>query len=80
MDSFIRMSLKTTATVLHEGVPTKCGSFTVQRGEVTILLLNDGPINGDKEGERFKVDLVNDQKAPMPFSTYCPSVKGEQEY
>lgn len=78
MDSFIRMSLKTTATVLHEGVPTKCGSFTVQRGEVTILRLNDGPINGEKEGERFNVDLVNDQKAPMPFSDYCPSVKGEQ--
>ncbi|MBP2837275.1 DEAD/DEAH box helicase [Dickeya parazeae] len=78
MDSFIRMSLKTTATVLHKGVPTKCDSFTVQRGEVTILRLNDGPINGEKEGERFTVDLVNDQKAPMPFSTYCPSVKGEQ--
>ncbi|WP_226906500.1 hypothetical protein [Serratia fonticola] len=31
-----------------------------------------------KEGERFTVDLVNDLKAPMPFSTYCPSVKGEQ--
>lgn len=78
IDSFIRMSLKTTATVLHEGVPTKCDSFTVQRGEVTILRLNDGPINGEKEGERFTVDLVTDQKVPMPFSTYCPSVKGEQ--
>ncbi|WP_447889515.1 DEAD/DEAH box helicase [Serratia fonticola] len=78
MDSFIRMSLKTTATVLHEGIPTECDSFTVRRGEVTILRLNDGPINGEKEGERFTVDLVNDLKAPMPFSTYCPSVKGEQ--
>lgn len=78
MENFIRMSLKTTATVLHEGVPTKCDSFTVQRGEVTILRLNDGPINGEKEGERFNVDLVYDQKAPMPFSTYCPSVKGDQ--
>lgn len=78
MDSFIRMSLKTTATVLHEGVPTKCDSFTVRRGEVTILRLNDGHINGEKEGERFTIDLVNDLKAPMPFSTYCPSVKGEQ--
>ncbi|MEP8757861.1 DEAD/DEAH box helicase [Enterobacter hormaechei] len=78
IDSFIRMSLKTTATVLHEGIPTKCDSFTVQRGEVTILRLNDGPINGEKEGERFTVDLVTDQKAPMPFSTYCSSVKGEQ--
>ncbi len=78
IDSFIRMSLKTTATVLHEGVPTKCDSFTVRRGEVTILRLNDGTINGEKEGERFTVDLVNDLKAPMPFSTYCPSVKGEQ--
>ncbi|EKS5410101.1 DEAD/DEAH box helicase [Salmonella enterica] len=78
MDSFIRMSLKTTATVLNEGVPTKCDSFIVQRGEVTILRLNDGPINGEKEGEQFTVDLANDLKAPMPFSTYCPSVKGEQ--
>ncbi|MEW7314434.1 DEAD/DEAH box helicase [Buttiauxella gaviniae] len=78
IDSFIRMSLKTTATVLHEGVPTKCDSFTVRRGEVTILRLNDGTINGEKEGERFTVDLANDLKAPIPFSTYCPSVKGEQ--
>ncbi|ELQ6222667.1 DEAD/DEAH box helicase [Cronobacter turicensis] len=78
MDSFIRMSLKTTATVLHEGVPTKCDSFTVQRGEVTILRLNDGPINGEKEGERFTVDLVYDKKAPVPFSTYCPSIKDDQ--
>ncbi|MBN5408162.1 DEAD/DEAH box helicase [Serratia marcescens] len=78
IDSFIRMSLKTTATILKEGAPIKCDSFIVRRGEVTILRLNDGPINGEKEGERFTVDLVNDQKAPMPFSTYCPSVKGEQ--
>ncbi|HFI1561989.1 TPA: DEAD/DEAH box helicase [Yersinia enterocolitica] len=78
MTSFIRMSLKTTATVLHEGVPTNCDSFIVRRGEVTILRLNDGPINGEKAGERFTVDLANDQKVSMPFSTYRPSVKGVQ--
>lgn len=78
MDSFIRMSLKTTATVLHEELPTDCNSFIVRRGEVTILRLNDGPINGEKEGERFTVDLVNDLKVPIPFSAYCPPVNGWQ--
>ncbi|MFP1798968.1 DEAD/DEAH box helicase [Lonsdalea quercina] len=78
MDSFTRMSLKTTATVLHEGTPENCGSFNVRRGGVTILRLNDGPINGEKEGERFTVDLATDQKVPIPLATYHSPIKGSQ--
>ncbi|WP_217470431.1 DEAD/DEAH box helicase [Photorhabdus akhurstii] len=78
MDSFTRMSLKTTATVLHKGTPENCGSFIVRRGAVTILRLNDGPINGEKEGERFTVDLATDQKAPIPLATYSSPIKGSQ--
>lgn len=78
MDSFTRMSLKTTATVLNEDMPTRCDPLIIRRGEVTILRLNDGPINGEKEGERFTVDLANDQKAPVPFAAYRRPIKGEQ--
>lgn len=78
IDSFTRMSLKTTATVLHRGAPEDCGSFIVRRGGVTILRLNDGPINGEKEGERFTVDLATDQKVPIPLDTYHSSIKGSQ--
>ncbi|HBQ3017508.1 DEAD/DEAH box helicase [Klebsiella quasipneumoniae] len=78
MDSFTRMSLKTTATVLHKGIPENCGPFKVRRGGVTILRLNNGPINGEKEGERFTVDLATDQKAPIPLATYYSPIKGEQ--
>ncbi|HCR2994140.1 TPA: DEAD/DEAH box helicase [Serratia marcescens] len=78
MDSFTRMSLKTTATVLHKGIPEDCGPFKVRRGGVTILRLNDGPINGEKEGERFTVNLATDQKVPIPLATYYSSIKGSQ--
>ncbi len=78
MDSFTRMSLKTTATVLHKGIPEDCGSFKVRRGGVTILRLNDGPINGEKEGERFTVDLAADQKVPIPLATYYSPIRGNQ--
>ncbi|MBJ8896373.1 DEAD/DEAH box helicase [Citrobacter braakii] len=78
MDSFTRMSLKTTATVLHKGIPQDCGPFNIRRGGVTILRLNDGPINGEKEGERFTVDLATDQKAPIPLATYYSPIKGSQ--
>ncbi|HHC4785182.1 TPA: DEAD/DEAH box helicase [Escherichia albertii] len=78
MDSFTRMSLKTTATVLHTGASESCGSFIVRRGGVTILRLNDGPINGEKEGERFTVDLASDQKVPIPLATYRSPIKGSQ--
>lgn len=78
MDSFTRMSLKTTATVLHKDIPENCGTFNVRRGGVTILRLNDGPINGEKEGERFSVDLATDQKAPIPLATYYSPIKGNQ--
>ncbi|EAO5845201.1 DEAD/DEAH box helicase [Salmonella enterica subsp. enterica] len=78
LDSFTRMSLKTTATVLNEETPTHCDPLIIRRGEVTILRLNDGPINGEKEGERFTVDLTSDQKAPVPFVAYRSPIKGEQ--
>lgn len=78
MDSFTRMSLKTTATVLHKDIPENCGPFNVRRGGVTILRLNDGPINGEKEGERFTVDLATDQKVPIPLATYFSPIKGSQ--
>ncbi|TDB49218.1 helicase-related protein [Photorhabdus luminescens] len=78
MDSFTRMSLKTTATVLHKGTTKNCDSFIVQRGAVTILRLNDGPINGEKEGERFTIDLATDQKAPIPLATYHTPIEGKQ--
>ncbi|EBO9260835.1 helicase [Salmonella enterica subsp. enterica] len=78
MDSFTRMSLKTTATVLHKGIPENCGPFKVRRGGVTILRLNNGPINGENEGERFTVDLATDQKAPIPLATYYSPIKGNQ--
>ncbi|WP_313080107.1 helicase-related protein, partial [Atlantibacter sp.] len=78
IDSFTRMSLKTTATVLHKGTSEDYDSFIVRRGAVTILRLNDGPINGEKEGERFTVDLATDQKAPVPLANRRPSIKGEQ--
>ncbi|EGH8507388.1 DEAD/DEAH box helicase [Salmonella enterica] len=77
MDSFTRMSLKTTATVLHKGIPEDCGPFNVRRGGVTILRLNDGPIS-EKEGERFTVDLATDQKVPIPLATYFSPIKGNQ--
>ncbi|EHR1568133.1 DEAD/DEAH box helicase [Salmonella enterica] len=78
MDSFTRMSLKTTATVLHKGVPEDCGPFKVRRGGVTILRLNDGPINGEKEGERFTADLATDQRVPIPSTAYYSPIKGNQ--
>ncbi|AYC18355.1 ATP-dependent RNA helicase RhlE [Dickeya dianthicola] len=78
IDSFTRMSLKTTATVLYKGTSENCDSFVVRRGAVTILRLNDGPINGEKEGEQFTVNLATDKKAPIPITTYHAPIKGIQ--
>ncbi|WP_447801912.1 DEAD/DEAH box helicase [Pseudomonas serbica] len=79
LDEFERMSLRTMATVLHEGDRVDCGALTVRRGAgVTILQLNDGPTDGDNDGQRFTVDLVQDQKVPVPLSSQKPTIEGIQ--
>lgn len=78
IEGFTRMSLKTTATVLNSGEKTKLDSISIRRGEVTILRLNDGPVDGDKEGERFTVDLAMDKKVPVPSTNYRTLIKGDQ--
>lgn len=78
IEGFSRMSLKTTATVLNNGEKTKFDSIGIRRGEVTILRLNDGPVDGDKEGKRFTVDLAMDKRVPVPSTNYRTLIKGEQ--
>lgn len=79
LDEFERMSLRTMATVLHEGDRVTCDALTVRRGAgVTILQLNDGPIDGDNDGQRFTVDLVQDQKVPLPLSSQKAVIEGIQ--
>ncbi|MEA3234098.1 DEAD/DEAH box helicase [Pseudomonas mosselii] len=79
LDEFQRMSLRTMATVLHEGDRVECGTLAVRRGAgVTIMQLNDGPIDSENDGQRFTVELVQDQKVPVPFSFQKPTIEGIQ--
>jgi len=79
LDEFERMSLRTVATVLREGDCFNYGALTVRSGAgVTILQLNDGPTDGKNDGQRFTVDLVQDQRVPVPFSTQRPAIDGIQ--
>ncbi|EPJ9668438.1 DEAD/DEAH box helicase [Pseudomonas aeruginosa] len=79
LDEFERMSLRTVATVLREGEDLDCGALKVRSGAgVTILQLNDGPTDGKSDGRQFTVDLVLDQRVPVPFSPQRPPIDGIQ--
>ena len=78
LDEFERMSLRTVATVLREGEDGLRSPKVRSGAGVTILQLNDGPTDGKSDGRQFTVDLVLDQRVPVPFSPQRPPIDGIQ--
>jgi len=62
-----RMTQRTVATVLKEGVPIMHRNIFVRReAGATIMQLNDGMPNSDDVAQQFKVDEVSDLRVPLP--------------
>jgi hypothetical protein len=67
LDDVGQMAIRTIATVLHEGDPTDAGRVRVHRGaSTTVMNLNDGVANELGEPSFFHVDLVTDNRVPVP--------------
>lgn len=61
-----RMSQRTVATVLEEGVPIEQGNMVVRGGAgATILQLNEGPPDDEGKGAFFVVDEAVDTRIPL---------------
>lgn len=64
-----RLSQRTVATVLKEGIPVDEMNMRIWRGAgATILQLNDGPLDADGEATRFLVDEAGDTRVSIPGS------------
>ena len=62
-----QMAIRTIATVLREGNPADAGSIRVHRGaSTTVMNLNDGVANEQGESGFFQVDVVTDNRVPVP--------------
>ncbi|MYM70358.1 DEAD/DEAH box helicase [Pseudoduganella sp. FT55W] len=65
-----RLSQRTVATVLKEGVPVDHANMRIWRGAgATILQLNDGPMDADGQAMRFVVDEAVDNRVTVPGGT-----------
>ena len=62
-----QMAIRTIATVLREGNPADTESLRVHRGaSTTVMNLNDGVENEEGEASFFHVDVVTDNRVPVP--------------
>src|SRR5262249_31682007 len=67
LDDGGQMAIRTIATVLHEGAPVDSGSVRVHRGaSTTVMNLNDGVANELGDPSFFHVDVVTDNRVPVP--------------
>ena len=67
LDDVGQMAIRTIATVLREGNPADIGSIRVHRGaNTTVMNLNDGVENEEGEASFFNVDVVTDNRVPVP--------------
>lgn len=73
-----RMSVRSMATLVHEGERLKHGNVTVLHGaNVTIMQMNDGVANIEGEGEGFLIEEALDLRVPMPSgSKKHPQIEG----
>jgi Lhr-like helicase len=83
LDDIGQMAIRTIATVLHEGDPADAGSVRVHRGaSTTVMNLNDGGANELGEPSFFQVDVVTDNRVPVPERPFAtlPSQAIATEY
>ncbi|MBD9415258.1 DEAD/DEAH box helicase [Pseudomonas sp. PDM16] len=73
-----RMSVRSMATLVHEGERLKHGNVTVLHGaNITIMQMNDGVANIEGEGEGFLVEEALDLRVPIPSgSKKHPQIEG----
>jgi len=73
-----RMSVRSMATLVHEGERLEHGGVTVLHGaNVTIMQMNDGVANIEGEGDGFLIEEAFDLKVPMPSgSRKHPKIEG----
>ncbi|WP_324291769.1 helicase-related protein [Cupriavidus sp. D39] len=79
LDEVGRMAFRTVATVLREGERVAYGKMAVRRGaDVTVMQLNDGVSGDEGEGNRFVINLAQDQGVPVPLRSKPLTIDGPQ--
>jgi hypothetical protein len=75
LDDLGQMAIRTIATVLHEGDPIEAGSIRVHHGaSTTVMNLNDGVANEVGDPSFFHIDVVTDNRVPVPGRPFATLV------